>query len=485
MSKFNQKRVPAHTYEGGIGYEKDPFDEWINFLFSSYAEDGFYESANEQVERYVNLTKQVGERYGWDFVARASFFARNYLGMRSISQITAAMLNDVSFQEKRNYFKNFFHRPDDVAEVFSIIENIGSNKRSHALVRGAADYLSSLSAYSLGKYQMKGKQYNLYDLINITHATSENINLYKINSLPVVDTWETAISTAAPKDKAEEWKRLVEQNKLGYLALIRNLRNIVQSNNDEEWIANYVCPQLENQEAIKKSLVFPYQIYQAYRMVSQNLILKNSLEKAFCVAAGNVPKLDGKSVILLDVSGSMNSFISQKSVVKLKEVGAVFAATLYLNNSDIQLIKFGDRAKSFGVYNIENNIFNVIDAMCQNDSCGYGTRIDTAYEIMQTKFDRIFIISDMQIMGDKAHYWWWSEQNGVESFERYCNIYNPDCKCYSFDLANYSTQLSSPDNPNVHLLTALNDKIFDLINLFEKDNKSIIEYINTHYDYCS
>ena len=150
----------------------------IQPAFSSYMEDGYYESANTQMDRYVDLTKKIGERYGWEFVARASFFARNYLGMRSISQITAAMLNDVSFQEKRSYFKNFFHRPDDVAEVFAAIENIGSGKRSHALVRGAADYLSSLNAYSLGKYQMKGKQYNLYDLINITHATSKDINHY-------------------------------------------------------------------------------------------------------------------------------------------------------------------------------------------------------------------------------------------------------------------------------------------------------------------
>ena len=483
MSKFNSKQVAANremTYEGGLGYVKNPIEEWINFLFCSYAEDRYYESSNTQIERYVELTKQIAEVYGWEFVAKASFFARNYLGMRSISQITAAMLNDVQFEEKRAYFRNFFRRPDDVAEVFSIIENMGSGKRSHALVRGAGDYLSSLGTYSLGKYKMSKKQYNLYDLINITHANSDSINLYKNDNLPVADTWETAISTAAPEDKSNEWKRLVEERKLGYLALLRNLRNILACENiDINWLRLNLCPQIENERAIKGSLVFPYQIYQAYRSIPFTLCVMNSLEIAFCAACKNVPKLPGKTAVLLDVSGSMESPISAKSEVSIKEAGAVFAAMLYLNNSDISFIKFGDRAKVRSFNPGTNNIFTVINQMCYNDNCGYGTNIAPAFEKLNYFVDRIFIISDMQVMNFS-----WYGSTGIKTFEQYCEVFNPQCKCYSFDLGNYHTQVANPKNKNTYLLTSLSEKIFDFINILESGSDSIVKYIDTNYSYC-
>lgn len=485
MSKFNQNQKPTateKTYEGGLNYIKDPLEEWVNFLFSSYVENGFYESAKEQLKRYSNLTAEIAEKYGWEFVAKASFFARNYLGMRSISQLTAAILNDVQFQEKRSYFKNFFHRPDDVAEVFSIIENNGS-KRSHALVRGAADYLSSLNAYSLGKYKMKGKQYNLYDLINITHAYSSDIDAYKKNCLPVVDTWETAISTSTSENKSKEWRRLVEEHKLGYLALLRNLRNILNCTNvDVYWLEKHVCPQIENKEAIEKSLVFPYQIYQAYRSIPRVFCIENSLEKAFRIACKNVPKLEGVTTIILDVSGSMENPISSNSQVSIKQAGAVFAAMLYINNKneDIHFIKFGNYAKVCS-FNSSKNIFTVIDDMCENEDCGYGTDIVPAFSKMNWFTDRVFIISDMQVMEGRS--WSYYNSGSISCFKEYKKKYNLNCKCYSFDLGNYHNQVCDSGDKNVYLLTALNEKIFDFIRLLDNDKSCLVDMIN-EYNYC-
>ena len=486
MSKFNANQVAAHreqSYEGGLNYSKKPVEEWINFLFSSYAENGYYESTEKQIARYSDLTKKVADEYGWEFVAKASFFARNYLGMRSISQITAAMINDVQIEGKRAYFRNFFHRPDDVAEVFSIIENMGSKKRSHALIRGASDYLSSLNAYSIGKYKMNGKQYNMYDLINLTHANSTAINDYKNDCLDKVDTWEVAISTAAPEKKSEEWIRLVESHRLGYLALIRNLRNIISCNGiDTNWLERWVCPQLEDKWAIKNSLVFPYQIYQAYRSVPSVLCIQNSLEKAFRHACENVPRLDGDVAVLLDVSGSMSDPISEKSNISIKEVGAVFAAMLYVKNPSLTFIKFGSHAKVCKYSSpLLINIFSLIDKMCENDNLGYGTQIDSAFaELTKTKkaHDLIFIISDMQVMEPRSWY------SGIQDFNSYIKAFNPNCSCYSFDLGNYHSQVANPNNPNVHLLTALNEKIFDFIRLLESKESDIVDYINDNYNYC-
>lgn len=485
MAKFNKtvKTEKVASYEGGEVFEKNPVEDWINFLFSSYLESQFYESADEQMNRYTELTQKVGEKLGWEFVAKASFFSRNVLGTRSVSELTAAILNDQKFDNKRVYFRNFLKRPDDVSEVFAAIDMLG-DKRSHALVRGAGDYLSSLKDYQLGKYKLKGKEYNMYDLINITHAHSATIDKYKAGTLETPDTWETAISgSKSDEEKSQNWQRLVEENKLGYLALIRNLRNIVNSAPDADWIEKYLVPQIENEVAIKKSLVFPYQIYCSWKNYGiRNISIDAALDHAFRIACGNMPKMDGRTVIVLDVSGSMEDKLSSNGSLTLKEVGAVYAAAMFVNcNADF--IKFGNDAKRIKLNKLEN-IFNLVEKMYANDNCGYGTDIVPAFRLMNEKYDRIFLVSDMQIMDKNSSGWWWCRhQNGIDTYNRYCEVYRCHPHMYSFDLANYSTQVENPNNPRIHLLTALNDTLFKMLPYIENGN-SLVDYINNNFSYC-
>lgn len=485
MAKFNKavKTEKVTSYEGGEVFEKNPVEDWLNFLMSSYLENQFYESAEDQMNRYTNLTREVAEKYGWEFVAKAAFFSRQELGMRSISEFTAAILNDQKFDNKRAFFRNYFKRPDGVSEVFAAIDMLG-DKRSHALVRGAGDYLSSLKDYQLGKYKLKGKEYNMYDLINITHAHSVTIDKYKAGTLETPDTWETAISgSKSDEEKSQNWQRLVEENKLGYLALIRNLRNIVNSSPDAYWIEKYLVPQIENEVAIKKSLVFPYQIYCSWKNYGiRNISIDAALDRAFRIACGNMPKMDGRTVIILDVSGSMEEKLSSNSSLTLKEVGAVYAVAMFVNcNADF--IKFGNDAKKLKLNKLDS-IFNLVEKMYANDNCGYGTDIVPAFRLMNEKYDRIFLVSDMQIMSKNGSGWCWGHENtGVETYNEYCKIYKCHPHMYSFDLANYSTQVENPNNPRIHLLTTLNDTLFKMLPYIENGN-SLVDYINNNFSYC-
>lgn len=484
MANFNKVKSTAPnatSHEGGAAYSKNVIEDWTNFLFSSFLEDRYYESGDKQMKRYLALTDAVAQRLGYEFVAKASFFARNELGMRSIAQLTAAYLNDKTFADKRAYFRNFCHRPDDVAETFAAIENVGSGKRSHALVRGFGDYLSGLNEYQLGKYKLNNKNYNMFDCINICHAHSVTIDKYKAGILETPETWETKISASTQETKAKEWCTLVEQGKLGYIALIRNLRNILQSAESAEWIQRVLVPQIENEVAIKKSLIYPYQIYCAYKNLKKwdciNVVA--ALDKAFRVAAGNMPELPGSSVIMLDVSGSMDSRISRNSDMTIKEVGAVYAAAMYVQSTDCDFVKFGTSAKKDSYFKY-GNVFQMISRMQANDNVGYGTNISAAYRELNHHYDRIFLISDMQIMNNNTGYWY-GEQSGNTAYNLYCKQYGV-AKIYSFDLGNYKTQTDNPNNPNVFLFTALNDKIFDFIELAEK-GVNLVDYINEKYSY--
>lgn len=485
MSKFNKVVEPRTilSYEGGTVYEKNCIEDLTNFMLSSYLENQFYETADEQINRFIDLLDKVSKQVSLEWIAKLSFFARKELGMKSVSHLTAAWLNSKAFENKRTYYRNIMKIPSDIAEVFAAIDMLG-DKRSHALVRGAGDYLSSLKDYQLGKYKLKGKEYNMYDLINITHAHSATIDKYKAGTLETPDTWETAISgSKSDEEKSQNWQRLVEENKLGYLALIRNLRNIVNSSPDADWIEKYLVPQIENEVAIKKSLVFPYQIYCSWKNYGiRNFSIDAALDRAFRIACGNMPKMDGRTVIVLDVSGSMENKLSSNSQLTLKEVGAVYAAAMFVNcNADF--IKFGNDAKRIKLNKLEN-IFNLVEKMYANDNCGYGTDIVPAFRLMNEKYDRIFLVSDMQIMNKNSSGWWWCKrQNGIDTYNRYCEVYKCHPHMYSFDLANYSTQVENPNNPRIHLLTALNDTLFKMLPYIENGN-SLVDYINNNFSYC-
>lgn len=486
MSKFNAKKEnnKSTSYEGGSVYNKNLVEDYLNNLFSSFIEDGFYESRQKKMERFLDLTTEVGNQLGNEFLAKTSVFARNELGMRSASQLIASYLNDKKFDNKRAYYRNFCHRPDDVAEIFGAIDMMGQ-KRSHATVRGCGDYLAKLNEYQFGKYKMLGKEYNMYDLINITHAKSSNVDNFMKGEIKSPDTWEVKISTAKTEaERAEEWIRLVKEDKLGYLALLRNLNNILNAISITGidgllLIEDKIVSKLTDEASIKKSLVFPYQIYCAYKnMKAHPFMIDNALDKAFRIACGNMEKFDGKSVIMLDISGSMEDRISYRSNITIKEVGACYAAALYISQ-DCDFVKFGTSAKSCS-YNKIDNIFNIISNMCEEDKCGYGTYIGAAFAELDKHYDRIFIVSDMQIMSPRRYYS--QREDGPASYNDYCKEYG-DAKCYSFDLGNYKTQCANPNNRNVHLITALNDDVFKFLHLLE-NNQSIVDYIQKNFSYC-
>lgn len=480
MSKFNEKVKPAResSYEGGENYKKDVLEDWMNFLFSSKMDNAFYESADTQQARFIELTNLVIDKYGAEFAGKCAMFSRNELGLRSVAQLVAAMLNGQSFERKRDFYKAFCHRPDDMSEIFAAVDMLGG-KRSHAMIRGFADYMSGLSEYSVMKYQMKGKRYNMYDLINIIHPKHSNgvIDDYMNGKLEAADTWEVNISTGQ-----DSWKNMVEGNRLGYLALIRNLNNILAEDVDDEWVKRNLVDQLINEVSIKKSLVFPYQIYTAYRNLKvQNFAVITALDTAFRIACGNMPKMDGNSVIMLDVSGSMDDRYGDKSSLTIKEVGACYAAALYINGN-CDFIKFGNRAKS-ATFKKACGPFQVIREMCDNDNCGYGTDIAPAFGLINDKkYDRIFVVSDMQVMGKQNRFWGWGNSvDGMSNYRSYCAA-NGRTILYSFDLGNYSNQIANPNNHDVHLMTALNDNVFKMLEYVENGGK-LYDYINENYHF--
>lgn len=321
--------------------------------------------------------------------------------------------------------------------------------------------------YQLAKYKGEGKDVKLVDLVNLVHPTQSEKNNGAIErlvkgELKSFDTWESELSKVGSDIEAKKrvWDSLLSENKLGYFALLRNLRNIV--NLGDENIAQKAFNALLNEKAIKKSLVLPFRYSTAYdEMKRVGSVAMAKVSEACDIACNNIPKMDGKTLIALDVSGSMGG--------RPAEIASVFASAM-LKANDCDLMTFADTAQ-YKFLNTNDSILTLANSI--RFSAG-GTNFIDIFTKANKAYDRIILLSDMQAW--KVNYWHCtSPKQAYEDWKKKFRV--KDCKFYSFDLAGYGT-LQMPQN-DVFCLAGFSEKVFDLMPLLEKDRNALINTIKS------
>ena len=159
--------------------------------------------------------------------------------------------------------------------------------------------------------------------MNLVHPVPTKKNEEALNSLvnrqlKNTKTWESLLTKAGQEAKSEEdlaqlksdaWKELIESKTLGYFALLRNLRNILQQSPE---MVDRVCEMLVDTNMISKSKVLPFRFTTAYeeiqKMEKSSLTRKvvMALDQALNISSMNVPKFDGETLVVIDTSGSMS-----------------------------------------------------------------------------------------------------------------------------------------------------------------------------------
>lgn len=202
------------------------------------------------------------------------------------------------------------------------------------VVKGLQSSLKKFDEYQLAKYLGNKNEVKLRDVLRVIRPkpeTDEQSALWgKVlkDELKTPDTWEVAIS-ACGKDtakKKEEWTRLLTEKtekgftKLGALALLRNLRNM-----DECGVNHNVIKEALKNASMKK--ILPFQIIGAANHAPSDLkgVLQEKLLESI---TGYYDKLEGDTLFLLDVSGSMGATLSNKSELTRLSAGAGVAAIL-------------------------------------------------------------------------------------------------------------------------------------------------------------
>ena len=480
--KFNKKVKSAATTNlaGGKAYKQTDKLEFVSILLTSFLKDQFYRSEDETVQRLKEL---VGGLKDKKFAAKAAIYARTKYGMRSVSHLVAAELfapNVLSNQPwAKNFIKKVIYRPDDALEIMGYFtKNVMVDALPNQLRKGLALFLQDLNEYKLAKYKGEGKDFSMVDLVNLVHpkATDAITKLMK-GTLKPANTWETKLTQAGQEAETEEdlaekkdkaWKDLILEKKLGYFALLRNLRNIAEQSPE---VMPQALEMLTDEALIKKSLVMPFRFLTALAEIEKlpdARKIVTAINKAIEISLSNVPTFTGRTLVVLDTSGSMMG--------KPAEIGSLFSAVLYKTN-DADFMNFSDDAE-YHTLNASDSVMTIAKGM--NFRSG-GTNFHAIFQKAARPYDRIIILSDMQgWMESSTWHPGYNISDGgapTSSFEAYKKKFKCEPKIYSFDLQGYGT-LQFPQ-PNVFALAGFSEKVFDTMKLLEADKNALINEIET------
>lgn len=428
----NRNGSPAYAVEDEL--------RLIAMLNTLKLEPQFYRSENETMIELRDLIERIALKDPY-FVAQCIVYSRcKGEGMRSINHLAAALL--APFISGQEFAKRFYgpwnkkedkggciYRPDDMTEIKDVYAALNKGALTNAMKKGFASYIGKMDAYQMTKYKK-----TVIDIANLVHPKSNveiEIDGKKVNVLNAImnginiaaDTWETAQSEAGQevakavregkltKEKAEQvlkeakednWKSLLNDGKLGILAALRNIRNILSVSSDEE-VVKKLCKLLSNGELIRKGLIMPYQIDMAYEIVrmlpgsSEQRDVMRALQLGYITAVPNLAAaMPGKTVVLLDCSGSMHTRCAVPGKAGkyygstvCEKAGLIAATIAKATNADV--VRFGTRA-IMSSYNPNEDVFTLGSQLSQ---CNMGgTSIPCAFDLLQKRYDRIILISD-------------------------------------------------------------------------------------------
>lgn len=468
MSRFNKTAPPPPqtvNLAGGKAYDQSPELELVSILVTSFAQNKFYEKADDTLARLTALIQAIPDK---TFVAKAVVFARKEYGMRSITHVAAAEIaKHVKGQTwTRGFFDSAVHRVDDVTEILSYyIQKYGKKGIPNSLRDGLARALTRFDHYALAKYKGEGKGLKLVDAVNLLHpkATPALTALMK-GTLKAADTWETKVSAAGQVTEGQEktkeeaiegaWEEMIRSKKIGYFALLKNLRNILQK---APKMVPEACALLTDEKRIRDSLVLPMRFLTAQEQLEKEqnagpilAALSEALEKSL----PNIPRLPGKTCIAVDMSGSMDG--------RPMKIASVFAAMLY-KTQDAVLFRFGTSGE-YVTLNPRDSVLTLAKVM--QKAMG-GTDFRSIFRMATAPYDRFVILSDNEA--------WQQPQVSKVYADEYAKRIGKKPYIFSWDLSG-DGKMQFPEAQTC-VMAGLSEKVFDLLKMVEEDKKALIHRI--------
>jgi hypothetical protein len=494
MSKFNvnanesrkSQEVTTKNKSGVTAFAMDNKLKLITQVLTTFFNESKFYGDNSK-----ELVKLVKEILDTDpkFVANLAIYARNVFHLRSVSHVLVGELahHSKGKQYVRKTIEKVVERPDDMVEILGYYISTYGKPIPNSMKKGLADAFARFDEYSLAKYDRTGKAIALRDILCIAHPTPKDSAQEKLwkkvleSTLETPITWETQLSTRG--NTKEVWEDLISGKKLGYMAALRNLRNMIKSGASN---INNIYEMLSNEERVLKNKQLPFRYYNAYRMLKNENLgtskVYDTLEKAIRASTKNITKLPGKTFISADVSGSMTGRISTKSDTTCAEIAVLLMSIANYICEETITTTFDT-----GLYPCNLSTTNGILANADSiRAVGGGTDITQPILYLlknKIKVDRIIMLSDNEInsgFASGSHYYGrYSNVTCQDLVQRYRNEVNPDVWVHAIDLQGYGTQQFNGKKTNI--IAGWSERVLDFISMTEEGMDNILNKVAVYY----
>lgn len=476
MAKFNKNiKYSTKNLCGHDAYAMNMKELLVSqVLTTMFSEEKFYGDNTEVLLGVANEILDSDSK----FVVNLVKYCRKEMHLRSVSHaLTALIAYNVN---SKKYIKEVVdcvvERPDDITEILAFYIDVFGKPIPNGLKKALGAAIGKFNAYSISKYNGGNKAVKFRDVLKIAHPVpktkeqEELFNMIATDTLPIAERWETEVSKYG--NKKEVWERLIDENKIGYMAALRNLRNIVRVN---PYNIDKIYDKLANKEEVLKSKQLPFRFLAAYLQIANTLGKVTSktfdvLETAISYSMENIPKLSGITVIAIDTSGSMECPISDNSTINCSNIACLLGA-MVSKLSDENIAYTFDSSLRQIILQKSNGILSTAMSI---PVLGGSTDISLPLiEMIDKKIyaDRLIVLSDnMMNYGYK--------KTCQHLAKKYREQINPNLWVHAIDLQGYGTQQFIGKQTNI--ISGWSERVLDFIYMVENGMQSQVEYIENY-----
>ncbi len=496
----------GRTCEGGDGYARDTKSELFLLAVSNMGgEDTFYESGTRRDGRFAQLVHDAALADP-EWTARLLKWLRGEANMRTASLVGAAEFVLARLQASsdagvtnRAVVDSVLQRADEPGELLAYWTAQNGRRVPKPIKRGIADAVRRLyDERAVLKWDSDARGFRMADVLNLVHPSpaapwqgalfQHVLDRRRSADAPIPDalrviaarrelmawpveqrralfsrpdaadvlrgagmTWESVAGWLQGPLTKEVWEALAPS--MGFMAAIRNLRNFDQAGMSDE-VAATVSARLADPGQVARSRQFPFRFLSAYE-AAPSLRWGHALDQALQASLSNLPALPGRTLVLVDTSGSMTgTTLSARSKVTPAKAAAVFGVALGAKGERVDVHGFASGVFRHDVPRGASVVREVDRFLERIGEVGHGTDIVGSLKRTYRGHDRVFIISDMQTMSG-------GYGRGVD------DVVPRHVPVYGFNLGGYSKAAYATGKAGRHEFGGLSDATFRMIPLLE------------------
>lgn len=509
MAKFSgkTKKIPVHpeaslrtkskvtsTHEGGEGFDlKDKSALFLLGAVNMVEEDSFYETREARGSRFRDLIHKVTEKDP-EWVARFIPYLRNQMHMRSASVVVAAEYVRAGGPNGSSVIDSALARPDEPAELVGYWLGREYGLLPKPIKRGLARAVGRLyTELSALKYDGLSRSVRMADVIELVHpkpsddaqsalfrylldrrhhpdniAVDPNLSFIirsrELEMIPIEErravlshperlqeagyTWERLSGWLGDTMDAEAWEAIIPS--MGYMALLRNLRNFDEAGVSDE-VAAQIALKLSDPNEVSRSRQFPFRFLSAYLHAKSSRWV-HPLETALNLSVKNIPSFSGRTLVLTDTSGSMETPVSARSSVLNCHIGSLFAVAMAAKGNEVDLVQYASSSRGIPIHK-EMSVLRATESLVKDIGVvGHGTNTWETVDCHYNNHTRIVIFTDCQAHDDP---WGFLIKK------------DPATRVYTYDLGGYEVSHSGQGSDGFYQFGGFSDASFTMMQVLD------------------